>query len=78
MQIDSATGEKETYGEFLDRSIRLAQALRNKGITSNDIVAYCCYNNMDYAVTIIATMFIGALLNPIDISASKSNINKTV
>lgn len=75
MQIDSTTGREETYGELAKKTISLAKALKNKGISCDDVVGLICYNNMEYTAAIVASIFIGAKSTAVDISSSKRNYN---
>ncbi|KAF2893947.1 hypothetical protein ILUMI_12221 [Ignelater luminosus] len=66
MQIDGITGEIDTYGSFLQRSICTAIKMRSKGITREDIITVCSHNHFDTNVPIIASLFIGVKTASID------------
>ncbi|XP_023938241.2 luciferin 4-monooxygenase [Bicyclus anynana] len=59
MQIDAATGEEESYGSVLNRSIRLAQALRAFGLSPGDVVAISGPNHIDICIPFFAALFNG-------------------
>ncbi|KAF5281135.1 hypothetical protein FQA39_LY17867 [Lamprigera yunnana] len=65
-QIDGLTGEKDTHGELLQRSIRVALAMRDEGIKYGDFVSVCTFNHLNSCVPHIASFFIGAKIAAID------------
>nr|CAH7743720.1 unnamed protein product [Callosobruchus chinensis] len=60
-QILAETGEVDTFESLLQRCIRIALALRKKGIKKGDIVTGCSNNHLDACTHMIASFFIGAL-----------------
>ncbi|KAK4872851.1 hypothetical protein RN001_014880 [Aquatica leii] len=62
LQIDASTGEEDTYGSVLQRSIRIAMKLLEFGLTPNDIVATCMANHTNSCVTLFASLFVGVKL----------------
>ncbi|XP_023938294.2 luciferin 4-monooxygenase [Bicyclus anynana] len=65
-QIDAATGEEESYGSVLNRSIRLAQALRAFGLSPGDVVAISGRNHIDICIPFFAALFNGSPIVGID------------
>jgi long-chain acyl-CoA synthetase len=60
-------GQSYTFGQLLDASLRLAAALRNRGVGRGDRVAIYLDNSWPCAVAIYATLIAGAamvLINP--------------
>ncbi|KAF2902426.1 hypothetical protein ILUMI_03756 [Ignelater luminosus] len=66
MQIDGLTGEVDTYGSVLQRSIRTAITMRSKGITREDIITVCSYNHLNTNIPIIASLLLGVKTASID------------
>lgn len=62
LQINAATGEQDTYGCLLSRSVRTALEMRERGVALNDVISICNLNNMDSCVPYIAAMFLGAIV----------------
>lgn len=52
------------------RSIRLAQHLQEKGITSKDIITLCSYNSFESCLPYIAAQFLGIRFSALDPSMS--------
>ncbi|KAF2885845.1 hypothetical protein ILUMI_20328 [Ignelater luminosus] len=66
IRIDGLTGEVDTYGSVLQRSIRTAITMRSKGITREDIITVCSYNHLNTNIPIIASLFLGVKTASID------------
>ncbi|GLV33979.1 uncharacterized protein CBL_11138 [Carabus blaptoides fortunei] len=67
-QIDTATGESQSYAEILAKSITLAQHLESRGITRADVVGLCSSNTPDSCLPLTACLLLGvpiAILDPI-------------
>ncbi|KAJ2940211.1 hypothetical protein O0L34_g11778 [Tuta absoluta] len=58
-QIDAGTGEEETNGSVLSRSIRLARCFRNIGLKPGDVLALGGRNHLDLHIPFYAAMFNG-------------------
>ncbi|CAH2093684.1 unnamed protein product [Euphydryas editha] len=65
-QIDAATGEEETYGSILSRSIRLARSLRAFGLKSGDVLAVSGRNHLDVHIPFYAALFNGLPILGVD------------
>ncbi|KAF5272625.1 hypothetical protein FQR65_LT04866 [Abscondita terminalis] len=59
-QIDGLTGDQDTYGDVLQRSIRAALWLKSIGVNYGDMISLCTNNHFNTCVPIISSMFIGA------------------
>ncbi|KAG5879177.1 hypothetical protein JTB14_037435 [Gonioctena quinquepunctata] len=77
-QIDAKTGEKDTFESLLQRSIRTAITLRNKGIKKGDIITTCSDNHLDACVPIIAAFFIGAIPCSLDPTLSDFEMKELI
>ncbi|XP_047522595.1 luciferin 4-monooxygenase-like isoform X2 [Pieris napi] len=65
-QIDGVTGEKETYGSVLSRSIKLARCLRKSGFKPGDVLAISGVNHFDIRIPFFSALFNGLPLVCID------------
>ncbi|MDE8669293.1 long-chain fatty acid--CoA ligase [Pseudarthrobacter sp. H3Y2-7] len=61
------SGDRETsYGELADRSVRLASALRDRGVTKGARVAYLGDNHPSFLETLFACGQLGAIFVPLN------------
>ncbi|XP_022910019.2 luciferin 4-monooxygenase-like [Onthophagus taurus] len=65
-QICALTGHRDTYGSLLQRSIRTAIEMQNRGVTREDVIALCTYNQLNSAVPYVATFLVGAKVAALD------------
>lgn len=65
-KVDIVNNITKTRGSVRIRGIRLALVLREKGITLDDIVVICCSNQADQTIVVLATLFLGAIVAPLD------------
>ncbi|KAK4872932.1 hypothetical protein RN001_014961 [Aquatica leii] len=65
-QIDGYTKEEDTFGSLLQRSVRTALTMLDKGIKPGDHVSLCTYHHFNSAVPHIASCFTGAIMGAID------------
>ncbi|XP_063984459.1 uncharacterized protein LOC135166275 [Diachasmimorpha longicaudata] len=63
-QIDSSTGEEDTFAAMMDRSIRCALWLRKRGIGPGDTIAVAANNHQNTVIPLLASLYIGCVLNP--------------
>lgn len=67
-KIGVIDGEKQfTYGEYAQRTHRLANALRNLGVGAGDRVSFISYNTHQLLEAYYGVIEAGAVLNPINI-----------
>ncbi|XP_031357015.1 4-coumarate--CoA ligase 1-like [Photinus pyralis] len=60
-QVDGLTGEEQTYGELLQRSIGAAVAMESEGLKPGDFISICSLNHLDVGVPYLASLFTGAI-----------------
>lgn len=72
-QIDAETGKRDTYDELFRRCVRVAIQLKARGLTSDDIICVCSYNQLNSCVPYLAGLFIGAQMCALDPSISFSD-----
>ncbi|KAF5295898.1 hypothetical protein FQR65_LT10386 [Abscondita terminalis] len=65
-QIDGCTKEEDTFGSLLQRSVRTALAMIEKGVKPGDHISLCTYNHLNSAVPYIASYFTGTIMGPIE------------
>uniref|UniRef100_A0A2A4JGC8 AMP-dependent synthetase/ligase domain-containing protein n=1 Tax=Heliothis virescens TaxID=7102 RepID=A0A2A4JGC8_HELVI len=65
-QIDGATGESETNGSVLDRSIRCAISLRQLGLKTGDVMVLMGPNHLDFCIPHNAALYLGIMVACID------------
>ncbi len=62
--------QRFTYGQFADRTHRLANFMKSMGIGRGDCVAILHYNSHQFLETYFATAQLGAILNPLNFRLS--------
>jgi 4-coumarate--CoA ligase len=65
-QVDANINKSETYSSVKQRSVRLAIALRKRGITSKDVILCCSKNTIDNTIPILAALYLGAKVVNLD------------
>ncbi|KAJ3649433.1 hypothetical protein Zmor_021774 [Zophobas morio] len=65
-QIVAKTGEKDTFGQLLQRSIRTALHMSDRKISRGDVITVCTKNHLNAVVPYIATQLLGAIIGCID------------
>ncbi|XP_025837019.1 4-coumarate--CoA ligase 1-like isoform X2 [Agrilus planipennis] len=70
MQIDTITGEKDTFESFRLRCIRTALHMKSNGLGPQDIITICTCNTLNAPVPLIASILIGVIPNTLDPSFS--------
>lgn len=59
--MDAHTGKTLTYEQLLNYSLKLAQTLKKDGLDKKDVVAIISPNNLNYAIPVFASLYIGAI-----------------
>lgn len=65
-QIDAATGESETFGSVLKRSVQCANALQKMGLQRGDVMVLMAPNHIHLCVPYYAALYLGIVIAPID------------
>ncbi|KAF5295892.1 hypothetical protein FQR65_LT10380 [Abscondita terminalis] len=65
-QIDGITKEEDTFGSLLQRSVRTALAMIDRGIKPGDHISMCTNNHLNSAVPFIASYFTGSVMGAIE------------
>ncbi|KAJ8971160.1 hypothetical protein NQ314_000847 [Rhamnusium bicolor] len=66
LQVDTGTGITETKGSVRGRGIQLALEMKRRGIVETDIVLISSRNHADQTIVVLATLFLGAIVAPLD------------
>ncbi|VEN34457.1 unnamed protein product [Callosobruchus maculatus] len=66
IQVDVSTGVTETRGSVRGRAVKLAIEMKQRGIKHDDIIVMCSRTNTDQVIVVLAALFIGANLAPLD------------
>ncbi|XP_063368749.1 luciferin 4-monooxygenase-like [Cydia amplana] len=66
LQIDGATGESETNGSVLARTVRCAIALKSRGLRRGDVITLMAPNHIDLTIPFYAALYLGVIVSPID------------
>jgi len=64
-QINPHTGKDQTFQHILDTSRRLAVYLQRKGLRTDDTVAVCSENNLEFCIPVCAAFYLGAVVCPL-------------
>ncbi|XP_052739283.1 luciferin 4-monooxygenase isoform X2 [Bicyclus anynana] len=66
MQIDGGTGESETNGSIMERTVKCATAFRNLGLTTGDVMVLMAPNHIDLSVPFYAGLYTGVIIAAVD------------
>ncbi|KAF9411670.1 hypothetical protein HW555_009587 [Spodoptera exigua] len=72
-QMDGATGESETFGSALDRSIRCAVSLTNMGLKKGDVMVLMGPNHIHFSVPHNAALYLGIMVACVDATLGVNN-----
>lgn len=56
MQIDAETERRETFGEVLEKAVRVAITLKKKNVSKDDVICICTDNNMEAVIPFLASL----------------------
>lgn len=65
-QVDAKSGQILTSHELLEKSVRLAVALEERGIKSGDTIAISSESNCDWFVVVCGALFCGVCVAPMN------------
>lgn len=70
------TGQKLTCAQLRSKSIRLAERLSESfGIKTGDVVGICSENRLEFAISVYATILLGAAVAPFNVIYTECNLN---
>ncbi|TGZ46387.1 luciferin 4-monooxygenase [Temnothorax longispinosus] len=65
-QINPHTGKEQTFQHILDTSRKLAIYLQREGLRTNDTMAVCSENNLEFCIPVCAAFYLGAIVCPLN------------
>ncbi|XP_077297225.1 luciferin 4-monooxygenase-like isoform X2 [Arctopsyche grandis] len=65
VEIEITTGASETNGSIRTRTIRMAQALKARGMKKGDVIMISAVNHNDICIPYIASLYIGTIPLPL-------------
>lgn len=65
-QVDAISGIEDNFSDICDRTIKCALWMQKHGVKKGDIVAICSHNHRDCIIPFLATLYLGAIVNPWD------------
>uniref|UniRef100_A0A2A4JFU1 Luciferin 4-monooxygenase n=1 Tax=Heliothis virescens TaxID=7102 RepID=A0A2A4JFU1_HELVI len=77
LQIDGATGESETYGSALERTVRCATCFKNLGLGHGDVVILMAPNHLDVAIPLYAALYLGIIVAAVDRTLTTNELQQT-
>ncbi|KAI5636455.1 AMP-binding enzyme domain-containing protein [Phthorimaea operculella] len=78
LQINAATGETETSGSVLERSIKCAVAMKKAGVQKGDVITLLAPNHLDVAIVYYAALYLGATFSAIDSNAKEDDLQRNL
>ncbi|XP_046964280.1 luciferin 4-monooxygenase-like [Vanessa cardui] len=77
LQIDGATGEKETFASVLKRSVQCATMFRNLGLKQGDVVVLMAPNHIHLTIPMYAAFYLGIGVAGIDMMLGVNELRDT-
>ncbi|XP_011688646.1 PREDICTED: uncharacterized protein LOC105450493 [Wasmannia auropunctata] len=62
--IDGLTGNRMTYRELLQKSVKLAKFLQKFGIEIGDRIGIATENRLNWLIPVYASIYLGAIIAP--------------
>lgn len=66
LQVDAFTGREILHECLLTEARNLAEALRRFGCDTNTVISISSENNLEFYIPVIASLFVGTILAPIN------------
>lgn len=77
-QENALTGEQLTASKLRSKSIQLAESLKIVGFKPGDQIATCCENRFEYAYVLMASIYLGVTLTPMNVDYTDGKQNVTL
>ncbi|XP_075983878.1 luciferin 4-monooxygenase-like isoform X2 [Anticarsia gemmatalis] len=77
MQIDGATGESETNGSALNRSVRCAVAFKTLGLQKGDVMVLMGPNHLELCIPHYAALYLGIMVAAVDTTLGVQELQDT-
>jgi acyl-CoA synthetase len=72
--VRDASGARVSYAELIDQSDRVAGFLSAHGVGKGDVVTICLPNWVQTVVVFLATMRLGAVVNPVPVTYGRADL----
>lgn len=72
--MDPVNKKTQTYADLRINTIRCALKLKQNGVRHGDVITICGRNHLNLVVPLLASMYIGAPVNPLHPDYSRSEI----
>lgn len=72
--MDAHTGKTLTAGKLLEEACNLAEALRRYGCRNDSKISLCSENNLSFFITVLASVFAGTVLVPLNNNYSSEEL----
>ncbi|XP_029162175.1 4-coumarate--CoA ligase-like 7 [Nylanderia fulva] len=72
-QEDAETGIQNTFQQMKERSLKCALEMKKLKIRRNDVIMICSHNQLDACIPFLASLYLGAVVNPLDEHFFKGN-----
>ncbi|KAH9637782.1 hypothetical protein HF086_007811 [Spodoptera exigua] len=66
LQIEGATGESETFGSVIERTVKCANCFKNMGLGHGDVMILMAPNHLDITIPLYAALYLGIIVAAID------------
>lgn len=66
LQIDAETGQFQTNGDILEKSVKLAEILKRRNIKVEDKISIVAENHRNWFVAALAGIYVGAVIAPLN------------
>ncbi|XP_047516271.1 luciferin 4-monooxygenase-like [Pieris napi] len=77
LQIDGGTGESETFGSALMRSIQCANVFRSKGLKKDDVIVLMAPNHIHLCIPMYAALYLGVAVAAVDFALAERELHET-
>lgn len=77
LQIDGGTGETETFGSALRRSVQCASAFKKLGLKQGDVIVLMAPNHIHLTIPMYAAFYLGVAVAGISAANSVCKLKYT-
>lgn len=77
-QVDAQTGESISYKELLALTCSLGKSLTNIGCGKDAVIAISSENNLQFYIPVIAGLYVGAIVAPINFNYTPHELHHTL
>ncbi|CAF4802162.1 unnamed protein product [Pieris macdunnoughi] len=77
LQIDGGTGESETFGSALKRSVQCANAFLGRGLKKDDVIVLMAPNHIHLCIPMYAAFYLGVGVAGVDYTLAEKELHET-